>query len=432
MTMMTTVTYLLVISAITALAAWTAELGLRRAGVPTRWVWLAAMLTGPALLAAAALLPESSPMRGVGGAVGPVIELPAFEVGPAPTAFLGVEGAVLVGWLLASLAMIVLVVRTRLRLGHERRAWKEADLDGRRVWLSSDRGPAVTGVLRPWIVLPGWFEELPASQRALVLLHEEEHVRGGDTLLLPVALGLLCFTPWNPLTWLHFRRLRAAVEVDCDRRVLRRSPDPASYGDSLIAVAARTSGISLGLAAFTEHPGTLERRIIAMTHRRTPWSSFRAALFTLLAVAIAAQACGVEGPVQIDQSQAALVEIPEDSDGPMFEAREMTKEEIAAEPTFTPFTVAPAITNRDQVVRAMSESYPPLLKDAGIGGTVRVFFFINEQGIVEQVRIDESSGHEALDDAALNVAGVYQFTPALNQEKPVPVWVSFPITYQVR
>ena len=110
---------------------------------------------------------------------------------------------------------------------------------------------------------------------------------------------------------------------------------------------------------------------------------------------------------------------------------EVASVNLRAEPTFTPFTVAPSITNRQDVIATMVREYPPLLRDAGIGGTVRVYFFINEGGIVEQVRLDQSSGHEALDDAALNVAGAYEFSPAMNDEEPVPVWVSFPITFQV-
>lgn len=106
--------------------------------------------------------------------------------------------------------------------------------------------------------------------------------------------------------------------------------------------------------------------------------------------------------------------------------------DLSAAPTFTPFTVAPSIQNRDDLVRAMERAYPPLLRDAGIGGTVRVFFFIDEEGAVQDFRIDQSSGHEALDQAALSVAQVYRFTPALNRDKRVPVWVSFPITFQVR
>ncbi len=105
---------------------------------------------------------------------------------------------------------------------------------------------------------------------------------------------------------------------------------------------------------------------------------------------------------------------------------------ISEAPTFTPYTVAPSITNRQDVVRAMEEAYPPLLRDAGIGGTIRVYFFIEADGSVGSVQIDQSSGHEALDDAALRVADVYRFSPAKNREEAVPVWVSFPITFQVR
>jgi protein TonB len=106
--------------------------------------------------------------------------------------------------------------------------------------------------------------------------------------------------------------------------------------------------------------------------------------------------------------------------------------DISAAPTFTPFTVAPSILNRSEVVRAMEREYPPLLRDAGIGGRAVVFFFIDEEGAVQDFRISESSGHQALDDAALAVADVYRFSAALNRDKKVPVWVQFPITFQVR
>jgi protein TonB len=106
--------------------------------------------------------------------------------------------------------------------------------------------------------------------------------------------------------------------------------------------------------------------------------------------------------------------------------------DLSAAPTFTPFTVAPDIQNRNEVVRAMEREYPPLLRDAGIGGTVRVYFFIDEEGQVQDRRIDVTSGHQALDDAAMAVAEVYRFSPALNRDKRVPVWVSFGITFQVR
>ena len=106
--------------------------------------------------------------------------------------------------------------------------------------------------------------------------------------------------------------------------------------------------------------------------------------------------------------------------------------DISATPTFTPFTVSPDIKNRAEVARAMEREYPPLLRDAGIGGTVNVWFLIDEEGAVVRSLVNDSSGHKALDDAALKVAEIIEFTPALNRDKRVPVWISLPITFTTR
>jgi protein TonB len=109
-----------------------------------------------------------------------------------------------------------------------------------------------------------------------------------------------------------------------------------------------------------------------------------------------------------------------------------TVTDISAEPVFTPFTVRPDVRNRREVEIAMEREYPPLLRDAGIGGTVLVWFYIDEEGAVQQTRVHTTSGHRALDDAALRVADIIQFTPALNRDRRVPVWISLPITFVIR
>jgi protein TonB len=111
---------------------------------------------------------------------------------------------------------------------------------------------------------------------------------------------------------------------------------------------------------------------------------------------------------------------------------EVTTTDISAAPTFTPYTVRPDIRNRQEVARALEREYPPLLRDAGIGGTVNVWFFIDENGSVQRTQVDQSSGHKALDDAAIKVADIIEFTPALNRDKRVPVWISLPITFTTR
>ena len=104
-----------------------------------------------------------------------------------------------------------------------------------------------------------------------------------------------------------------------------------------------------------------------------------------------------------------------------------------AEPRpFSPFTVRPEILNRAEVARAMEREYPPLLRDAGIGGTVSVHFYVDEEGVVRETRIQESSGYPVLDEAALDVADAFRFSPALNRDRRVPVWVAFPIRFRVQ
>ena len=97
---------------------------------------------------------------------------------------------------------------------------------------------------------------------------------------------------------------------------------------------------------------------------------------------------------------------------------------LSAPPTLTPYTVSPAMRNRAEVARALQREYPALLRDAGIGGTVTVWFFVDEDGKVIKIQVNPSSGHQALDDAAIRVAGIMEFTPALNRDKRVSVWIS--------
>lgn len=104
-------------------------------------------------------------------------------------------------------------------------------------------------------------------------------------------------------------------------------------------------------------------------------------------------------------------------------------EDISAAPRFTPFTVRPELRNRTEVQRALERNYPPLLRDSGIGGTTLVWFFIDENGRVVKTQLNKSSGYDALDQAAMKVADVMEFSAALNRDKKVPVWVAIPIVF---
>jgi TonB family protein len=106
--------------------------------------------------------------------------------------------------------------------------------------------------------------------------------------------------------------------------------------------------------------------------------------------------------------------------------------DLSDQPQFTPHDVAPRNTNNQAVARALEREYPSIYRDNGIGGTVLMHFFIDETGEVQNFEVAESSGHEGLDEAAMRVAPVFEFTPALNRDQAVPVWVQVPIAFRAR
>jgi TonB family protein len=94
--------------------------------------------------------------------------------------------------------------------------------------------------------------------------------------------------------------------------------------------------------------------------------------------------------------------------------------------------VQPELLNRGEVAAAMSRNYPPLLRDAGVTGTVTIRMRIGRDGLVQPSTIHvESSTHEAFSDAAVRVAQRLRFSPARIKGQPVPVWVMLPITFQL-
>lgn len=105
--------------------------------------------------------------------------------------------------------------------------------------------------------------------------------------------------------------------------------------------------------------------------------------------------------------------------------------DLSEQPAFTPREVEPELRNRTEFGRALERAYPAMLKDAGIGGRVLLWVFVTESGSVGNVRIYESSGYDQLDQAAERVMReTARFSPALNREQKVPVWVALPVTFQ--
>lgn len=106
--------------------------------------------------------------------------------------------------------------------------------------------------------------------------------------------------------------------------------------------------------------------------------------------------------------------------------------DISAAPVWTDVDIRPVLRNRDEMAALLEREYPPLLRDAGIGGTTTVWFFLDTDGNVLKTEVHTSSGHQSLDDAAEKVGEHLEFSPAMNRDKPVRVWVTMNITFKTR
>jgi TonB family protein len=382
--------------------------------------------------------------------------------------------------------------------------------------VSPDFGPAALGIARPEIVLPRWSLALPAPDLSLVLDHEESHVRARDPMVMAAGVAALVFVPWNPSLWWQIRRLRDAVEVDCDRRVLRKQAGPALYGRILVEIGAHGRMDVLLTPAISGTRSLLERRLNAMRERSKRRELPRTLAGAMVALALIAVACEAAPPIPLEAPADApganittsdagapsptatpspspapdpnpapdpapsvdpavapttppapgVAVVPPDpypdaaagsgrppaivlpapgagaagGDGPGLSppvpggASATTPQDAPPVnpnvPSFTPYDFAPEVRNVDEVRQALTREYPVALRDAGIGGTVITWIFVDDQGAVGNVQLNQGSGFEQLDAAALNVARTFEFTAASNQGRNVPVWIAIPITFQ--
>ncbi|WP_419162443.1 energy transducer TonB [Candidatus Palauibacter sp.] len=98
-------------------------------------------------------------------------------------------------------------------------------------------------------------------------------------------------------------------------------------------------------------------------------------------------------------------------------------------PPCEPFDTNPVSLSTDTVVRWLEASYPPRLREQGIGGSVVLWLRVGESGEVLETEVRQSSGHPALDDAAGAVAMNMRFEPAKRLGRPTAVWVHQRLTF---
>ena len=322
--------YAVVVGGLAVVAGRAAEWVFRAMRWPVRWVWTGALLTVVVLAAAA-------PMRGprasyVVGAVnfkfpsdGPVAMSAAQEglverlanvryvmeravIAPVERGLLALRAhsstranmAAGIAAVVLSLGAFMIMLAVERRFRAARRNWPAHAIAGVPVRVSPTLGPVVIGVTRPEIVVPAWLLERADAEQRLAVAHEREHVRAGDPLLLRAAGAAAALMPWNPAVWYAYTRLRLAIELDCDARLLRGGATARSYGTLLIDMAERAAPLRLAALALADDSSHLYQRILAMKSSTPRFVYGRALVAAAVAVTAILAACESTMPTQAD------------------------------------------------------------------------------------------------------------------------------------
>lgn len=155
-----------------------------------------------------------------------------------------------------------LMMRERLRYGHGFpvsanealwQLWRAVTIQAglqRVPWLMRHQNltsPLTLGVLNPVVIVPHTFDQWSDAQRAMILLHEAEHIARRD-VRRRLALELLWAVFWfHPMFPFALKRYDLEVEMACDDAVLRAGYPSQDYAELLLAEAraSRSAGKSL-------------------------------------------------------------------------------------------------------------------------------------------------------------------------------------------
>jgi hypothetical protein len=311
--------YVIAVTVFLSAAALAAERRARLRHLPSRWLWgmaIIASLLLPTIISSVSIQLPNLAASTVPQKIIALREVTSASLSPQTWMTAGtvkaatsrsMDALLQRSWLCVSAIMLVVLLANGAHLIWRKRHWARGTVGGTSVYLAPDVGPAVVGLLRPRIVLPHWLRQSSPAMQSAVIAHEQSHLEARDPQLLTIALFLLVLMPWNLPLWWQLRRLRYAIEVDCDARVLKEGLDANHYGKTLIAVGERQSAFVGAVAAMSESKSFLEERIKIMVQKPSKGWSVAAAALGGLSLMLVAAAAEVGPPNAAPSSVAAAM-----------------------------------------------------------------------------------------------------------------------------
>ena len=292
--------YAVVVSTLFGIGAVLLERAFRLARLQGRWIWAGAMVASLVL----PVIARSTPAQPTLDAPRIVVAMDAFvpTVLPQSDGLEAFHTPLLLLWLAGSLIVTTLILVTHRRVARQVGDFAPDSLHGVPVRRTTAFGPAVVGFLKSVIVIPTWIDVLDDDARRLVVRHEQEHQRTGDSRLLFAAVLALALQPWNIALWWQMTRLREAMELDCDHRVLESGVDLRAYGQLLLAMSRRRPPSPFAAVALSNANSTLDRRITAMTIHYTHGVYARALCAASVGALLIALGCKTPSPLAVEDT----------------------------------------------------------------------------------------------------------------------------------
>jgi TonB family protein len=215
--------------------------------------------------------------------------------------------------------------------------------------------------------------------------------------------------PWNLPLWWQLRRLRDAVELDCDDRVIKRGADPRVYGELLLEVARHRSALIFPAAALSNPKSLLARRIHKMMHPNPRARTARAGIAAAVATLLVALACETPTPAAVEFDQ-----------------------ELGTVTTLSFVYGEADVDKRPERMSGPLPRYPAMLRQAGIEGRVMIEFMITSEGTVDSssVNVVEST-NRAFEGPAKEVIRGSLYSPGEVDGEPVTTMVTQQIGFTI-
>ncbi|MBD3385454.1 TonB family protein [candidate division KSB1 bacterium] len=279
--------------------------------------------------------------------------------------------------------------------------------------------PLSAGLFSPRIYVPDSWNYLPAAQQRMVLHHEAEHIRRLDHLFLLLQTGIQSLYFFHPLVWMLNKHTYEIREMICDdAAVFRSSASPLDYSRLLLQFAQSCVDRYQHAAAFQLlRPKLLPR--ISYQLEKENYQRVRTGLFYLILLLVTTVPFSWTAP-RLHKNAGHFVSTAQTAEN---------KRPVI--PAMVDYDTPPLPAGGLAALRKHLV-YPESAREEGIEGRAVLAIQINHEGAITRITIEESSGNDSCDRAAIDAVRSVKWHPAKKDNHPVNVTIRLPFVFNLK